>query len=152
MTPLFKKLNYKGQVTILVLHATTTVEPLLAEMEAFTTIVREYTVGTTVDFALVFVQQQQEIEDTIRLIGTALHGDATLWMCYPKQSSKHYSCDFNRDTSWASLGEYDLEGVRQVAIDEDWSALRFRKVQYIKSLKRDNKRALSKEGKQRTSK
>jgi hypothetical protein len=32
------------------------------------------------------------------------------------------------------LGEYNLEPVRQVAIDKDWSALRFRRVDKIKTL------------------
>ena len=45
-----------------------------------------------------------------------------------------------------------MEGVRQVAIDEDWSALRFRSAKHIKSLERNPKMALSKEGKQRTTK
>ncbi len=46
-------------------------------------------------------------------------GDAIIWFTYPKTSSKKYTCEFNRDTGWAVLGELGLEGVRQVAIDED---------------------------------
>jgi hypothetical protein len=38
-----------------------------------------------------------------------------------------------------------------VAIDEDWSALRFRKAEYIKSLTRQPSRASSSAGKKRTS-
>jgi hypothetical protein len=57
-------------------------------------------------------------------------------VAYPKGTSKKYKCEFNRDTGWSALGEFGLEGVRQVAIDEDWSALRFRKVDYIKSMQR----------------
>ena len=34
------------------------------------------------------------------------------------------------------LGPHGLEGVRQVAIDEDWTALQFRKVDYIKTMTR----------------
>ena len=34
-----------------------------------------------------------------------------------------------------------------IGIDEDWSALRLRHVDYIKSMKRDSKRALSVTGK-----
>ncbi len=41
-------------------------------------------------------------------------------------------------------------GVRQVAIDEDRSALRFRRVEYIKRVKRDASRAVSTEGQTRT--
>jgi hypothetical protein len=37
-----------------------------------------------------------------------------------------------------------------VAVDEDWSALRFRKTQYIKTMTRREDFALSAEGKQKT--
>jgi hypothetical protein len=76
-----------------------------------------------------------------------MEGDAILWMCYPKGSSKKYSCDFNRDNGWEMMGEYDLESVRMVAIDEDWSALRFRKMEFIKTFNRNEKMALSTIGK-----
>ena len=39
-----------------------------------------------------------------------------------------------------------LEGVRAVAVDENWSALRFRQPKYIKSLTRDKSRTMSEEG------
>ncbi|MDN3689354.1 hypothetical protein [Cyclobacterium jeungdonense] len=75
-----------------------------------------------------------------------------IWICYPKASSKQYKCDFNRDTGFGILGDYGLEAVRQVAIDEDWSALRFRKVEYIKNITRRESFALTKEAKRRTNK
>jgi len=53
-----------------------------------------------------------------------------------------YRCDFNRDTGWVALGEIGFEGVRQIAIDEDWTALRFRRVEFIKTLTRDASRAI----------
>ena len=67
-----------------------------------------------------------------------------------KGSSKRYTCDFNRDTGWHVLGEAGFEPVRQVAIDEDWSALRFRRVEFIKSFKRESKHAISQRGKKRS--
>jgi hypothetical protein len=42
----------------------------------------------------------------------------------------------------------DLSG----AIDEDWSALRFRRVEHIKTLKRDPSRAATEQGKARVAK
>ena len=78
-----------------------------------------------------------------------LEGDAILWCAYPKGSSTRYTCEFNRDTGWASLGTAGFEPVRQIAIDEDWSALRFRRAQYISTLRRDPARAISAGGKAR---
>ena len=77
-------------------------------------------------------------------------GDAVVWLAYPKGSSKRYTSTINRDTGWDSLGAAGFEGVRMVAIDEDWSALRFRRAEFIKSMKRDPKHAMSAVGKSKT--
>ncbi len=150
MTPLFKKLNFKDQSEILVIHAPGSFEVELAKMAAFTQIKKDVKKVKTVDFAICFVLTQAQIDSSIKLIAPKLKGDVVLWFCYPKGTSKKYACDFNRDTGWAVLGNYDLEVVRQVAIDEDWTALRFRKTEFIKTMSRREGYAISKAGKQRT--
>jgi hypothetical protein len=60
-------------------------------------------------------------------------GDATVWFAYPKGTSKKFKCDFNRDTGWDALNAAGFDTVRAVAIDEDWTGLRFRRKEYIKS-------------------
>jgi hypothetical protein len=55
-----------------------------------------------------------------------------LWIAYPKGTSKRYACQFNRDSGWDVIRDAGFESVRQVAIDEDWSALRFRRLAYVK--------------------
>jgi hypothetical protein len=50
------------------------------------------------------------------------------------------------------LGKLGFEAVRQVAIDQDWSALRFRRVEFIKTMSRDKKRAISEVGKTKVTK
>jgi hypothetical protein len=52
-----------------------------------------------------------------------------------KGTSKKYSCDFNRDDGWEVLRQAGFDSVRQVAIDDDWSALRFRRFEFIKQSK-----------------
>jgi hypothetical protein len=47
------------------------------------------------------------------------------------------------------MGAAGFEPVRMVAIDEDWSALRFRRVEFIKTLERGSARALTAEGRKR---
>ncbi len=85
------------------------------------------------------------------MISPRLQGDAILWVYNPNGSSKKYHRDFNRDREWQTLGDFGLEGVRMVAIDEDWRTLRFRKTAYMRKLTRTFG-ALSKVGKQRTGK
>ncbi len=150
MTPLFKKLNFKDHKSILVLNSPASLQDELAEMTKETTIIYSIDDAKEIVFALVFVTTQTAIEQAINYLYKKLKGDAILWMCYPKGTSKKFKCDFNRDTGWASLGKLNLEPVRMVAIDEDWSALRFRKVEYIKTITRRESFALTKDAKRRT--
>ncbi|MGK7394320.1 MAG: hypothetical protein ACNS62_07095 [Candidatus Cyclobacteriaceae bacterium M3_2C_046] len=101
-------------------------------------------------FLLVFVFQQQEINPLVSVFGPRLDGDAIVWLAYPKKLSRKYSSDINRDSGWDIMVTYDLEPVRQVAIDEDWSALRFRKVAFIKKMTR--KFAKTTDGKRKSGK
>jgi hypothetical protein len=73
-------------------------------------------------------------------------------MIYPKRSSKKYDTDISRDDGWQPLGDLGFEPVRQVAVDEDWSALRFRQTSRIKTMTRNSEMTLSAEGKKRTRK
>lgn len=146
MSPLFKKLNFKDHPHIIVLYSPESFQEELEKMKAETAILHEIQGLDKAHFVIVFVKTMDEIEKSIAEIYPKLEGDGVLWYCYPKASSKKYTCEFNRDTGWAALGKYNLEGVRQVAIDEDWSALRFRKVEYIKTLKRSKDMILSEAG------
>jgi hypothetical protein len=100
-------------------------------------------------FSLAFVTKQHEVDAFARSIAAKIKGDAIVWFAYPKGTSRNYTCEFNRDTGWSALGALGFEGVRQVAIDADWSALRFRRVAFIKRMVRDKSRALTAEGQER---
>jgi hypothetical protein len=95
---------------------------------------------------------QAQLDQLVHALVPQLNGDAILWLCYPKGTSKKYRCEFNRDTGWQAIGAYGFEPVRQVAIDEDWSALRFRNVDFIKKMTRSDAMILSDAGKARKSK
>ena len=151
MTPLLKKLNFKDQEQLLVLNSPESFFGELQEMKSVARVVTDLEEIQGIEFLIAFVNTKKEIENLVRSIDRKLIGDVIFWICYPKASSKKYSCDFNRDSGFEILGEFDFEGVRQVAIDEDWSALRFRKVYYIKNITRKESFALTKEAKERTS-
>ncbi|MBE9466586.1 hypothetical protein ACFP1I_23510 [Dyadobacter subterraneus] len=147
MDAVFKKLNLKNQKTVVVLNAPDSFGVNLDSIRDKAAVVNALEEISEIDFILVFVTKQIEIDNLIPKIAQLLKGDAVLWMCYPKGTSKKYKCDFNRDTGWQIMGNYDLEPVRMVAIDEDWSALRFKKVDFIKTMKRSSEHALSEKGK-----
>jgi hypothetical protein len=53
--------------------------------------------------------------------------DATaLWIAYPKTTSR-LKTDLTRDKGWAPLEKAGMSAVTQVAVDETWSALRFKR-------------------------
>jgi hypothetical protein len=151
MMGIFKKLNLKDQKEIVVLNAPGSFEPALEELEDVT-VLRDAQAVDEIHFMLAFVTKLHEIEGIAPITAHKAKGDAIAWFAYPKGSSKRYKCEFNRDTGWEALGKAGFEPVRQVAIDEDWSALRFRRVEHIKKLTRSTLGALSEEGKARTTK
>jgi hypothetical protein len=151
MTPLFNKLNLKGQTEIVVLNAPESFERELDALEGVT-VHRDPSALEWVEFALAFVITTAELIAAADAVLPKAQGDAVVWFAYPKGTSKRYKCEFNRDSGWAPMGAAGFEGVRQVAIDEDWSALRFRRVEHIKSMKRDASRAATEQGKARVAK
>lgn len=149
MTPLFKKLNFKQHKEILVLNYPTEFEGEVNGMNNFTTIRTNINDISEIEFILTFVKTKTEIDAIAPLLYKKLKGDGIVWFAYPKGSSKKYKVEINRGEGWGILGKCEFEAVRQVAIDEDWSALRFRKVEFIKTMKRGPDFAITKEGREK---
>lgn len=146
MPPIFQKLNLKAQTDIVVLNAPESFEPELRALERVN-VHRRASAVRQIEFALAFVTKQNEVDALAKTFGKKASGDAVLWFAYPKGTSKKYKCEFNRDNGWAELGKQGFEPVRMVAIDADWSALRFRRANFIKTMTRSS--AMSKQGKNR---
>jgi hypothetical protein len=149
MTPLFKRLNIKEQSEIVVINAPDSFETELAGLSDVA-ILRSLAEAGRVTFSLCFVTTEEEINQIVDQLVAKIEGDATTWFAYPKGSSKKYKSEINRDNGWGMLGQHGFEPVRQVAIDQDWTALRFRRVEFIKSMKRSHKMAISQQGKAKT--
>ena len=149
MSTVFGKLNLKDQDEILVVNAPASFEPELKSLDGVT-IRRGLADAASIAFSLAFVTKQKEVDTLGKAVAKKARGDAIVWFAYPKGSSKKYTCEFNRDEGWAVLGEAGFEPVRMVAIDEDWSAVRFRRVGFIKTMTRDRRWAMSREGKKKT--
>jgi len=148
MSPLFKKLNLGAQSVIHVINAPESFETELAALKGVTI---KRSVSGRCGFAMAFVITQTELDVASAKLAKACEGDAVLWMVYPKGTSKKYKCEFNRDSGWPTLGAAGFEPVRMVAVDADWSALRFRKVQHIKTMARKVGGAISEAGKRKAS-
>jgi len=142
MSATFDKLNLKDQKQILVLGSPQSFERELAALRGVT-VARNLDELNETQFSLAFVTKQKEVDALAKAISKRAKGDAVVWFAYPKGSSKKYKCEFSRDTGWAALGKAGFEPVRMVAIDEDWSALRFRRVEFIKTMTRDKSHRLT---------
>jgi hypothetical protein len=143
--PTFDKLNLKDQTEIVVLNAPASFEPELKSLKGVA--VRRDAKGGDIDFSLVFVTTQKEVDALGPQVAKKVKGDAVVWFAYPKGSSKKYKSQINRDNGWAVMGKAGFEPVRMVAIDEDWSALRFRRVEFIKTMNRPEEVRLTKKKK-----
>lgn len=151
MNALFKKLQYKGSDKLLVINAPAEFLPNLIDIGTTVRVDTDPVGDETYEFVIAFVKSCAEVQANAAIV-SRLDNDAVLWFAYPKKSSKRYKTDLGRDDGWQPLGALGYEGVRMVAIDDDWSALRLRHVNHIKSLTRSAKLALSSEGKQRVQK
>lgn len=149
MDALLKKLNLKENEKVLLVNVPKNLSALVEAFKAEANVKTKFKPTDEFTFTLAFVTKQNEVNELATQIASLTKGDATIWFAYPKGTSKNYKCEFNRDTGWNVLGNLGFEGVRMVAIDEDWSALRFRRAEFIKQMKRDEKRAISKTGKEK---
>jgi hypothetical protein len=131
MPSVFDKLNLKLQREILIINAPSSFESELAALKDVV-VLRDAKKAKTVHFAIAFATRQAEVDALSQTLASKAEGDALLWFAYPKGTSKRYQCEFNRDTGWDVLRSTGFDSVRMVAIDEDWSALRFRRVEFIK--------------------
>ena len=147
MDPVFKKLNLKDNKKVFVLNAPPSFKLALDTLSGIAAIKTSLSGAGDVGFFLAFVTKQKEVDDLTKAVVPRMGRDGLLWFAYPKGTSKKYVCEFNRDSGWALLGEFDFEPVRQIAIDEDWTALRFRRAENIKTMTRGF--AMSKTGKKK---
>jgi hypothetical protein len=140
MEKLLAKLNYKGQKRIAVINSGT--EFLESLRKAFPELVIDPEIDPRYpyQFILLYVKVVSEIESYAPLALHNLISDGILWFAYPKKTSKKFCSDIDRDHGWEILMNASFYPVRQVSIDDDWSALRFRNARFIKSdLSRFNK-------------
>ena len=130
MSGLWAKLNLKDRREIVVLNAPGS---FAAELKALgrVRVNRRISGVKALTFVLAFVVTKAELDKVATVVASKASGDALLWFAYPKGTSTKYKCDFNRDNGWDILRQSGFDTVRQVAIDEDWSALRFRRIEFI---------------------
>ena len=132
MGDVLRKLRYGGQQRVLVANAPEELAGVESALSA---------AGAQVDakpdgayaWSIVFVKSLGETEALARIASGLIEGDGILWLAYPKGTSKRYSVDVNRDMAWPLFDGTGVRLVAQVSIDEDWSAMRLRRIEFSKA-------------------
>lgn len=73
---------------------------------------------------LLFIKNADELRAKIAPAVAAARRDAITYIAYPKAGQ--LGTDLSRDSLWTMLQGQDIKPVRQIALDDVWSALRFR--------------------------
>jgi hypothetical protein len=91
----------------------------------------EATPGTAVkvanranDAVLIFVRSTRDLR-AARVAAKSVKADGLIWVAYPKGGA--LETDLNRDVLREALAKHGLESVSLVALDETWSAMRFKR-------------------------
>ena len=76
------------------------------------------------DAMLAFVKTVAEVDATCAPVIAAAALAGIAWVAYPKAGQ--LGTDLNRDILWKHMQTHGIQGVRQIALDDVWSAMRFR--------------------------
>ena len=120
---IFKKLQIKPGMRIAVIGAPAAFEKRLGGLPEGVT--RAKVAAGELDLIHLFATDKRGALAATKLAGSLRDG-GILWVSYPK--GKKLATDLNRDVLRVELAKHGLEAVSQVAIDEVWSALRFKVV------------------------
>ncbi|MDT8400142.1 MAG: hypothetical protein RQ743_00480 [Bacteroidales bacterium] len=135
MEYLLKKLNYKEQERICIVNANNGFVEKITGVRPSVRVDREIDPKFLYEFCLIFTRYESELTETVPQSIHNLAEDGVLWFAYPKKSTDKYKSDISRDSSWGLLNSYGFKPVRQISIDDNWTALRFRNVRFIKKRK-----------------
>ena len=91
--------------------------------------------GAAPDLIVAFVASKGDLVKATAKAVSAYRRGAALWFAYPKKTGA-IRTDISRDEGWEPLTGQDIHPVTQIALDETWSALRFRHRDEISSFTR----------------
>jgi hypothetical protein len=85
------------------------------------------TLDGSFDLIVYYAATRDKLLPMLDTLKRALKAESPLWIAYPKGGAKaKIKTDLNRDILWQVVADYHLTPVHQIAIDDTWSALRFK--------------------------
>lgn len=131
--PLAQRLQIKAGMEVLVARAPFDLTDMLGPLPdgARVRTLKSISARSRADCVLLFVENKAAVEAQAARAIAAVRPGGMLWIAYPKQTGA-ITTDISRDVGWDAVSAAGWAGVRQVAIDDTWSALRFRPQAEIK--------------------
>jgi hypothetical protein len=140
MNALAKKLLMKPGQQWLILNAPNNYPALLHPLPEGLQLIFE--VGISVDGMQLFVKNSAELTETLNLAKPIITDGTVLWVIYPKKTSG-IPTDLEMMGSWDAAAKHDLRPVSSAAVNDTWTALRFRPEHLVK--KSDSSKAAVKQ-------
>jgi hypothetical protein len=118
--PVAERLQVKGSRQLAVVGAPAKADGLIGAREVRTEIGKA-------DVVLLIAADRARLESELPRLLKAIPQSAILWVAYPKLTST-LAADLSRDVIHSLTPSYGLDTVSQIAIDDDWSAMRLKRV------------------------
>jgi hypothetical protein len=122
MSDVLKKLRYRSGMRVYVVGAPAGFEAEMSRLPKG--IERAPTLARELDLVHAFFTRKSEFNHEASKLKKALKPGGILWVSYPKGAG--LATDLNRDILREIAMKKGLEAVAQIAIDDVWSALRFK--------------------------
>jgi hypothetical protein len=124
-TPLAKKLQVKPGHKVGLVNAPQGIAGRFSALPEGATLSEKAGKGS--DVVVGFVRSGAELAKVADAALKAVKPEGVLWLCYLRGGAK-VGTDLNRDSLFRAAKPLGLEANSQIALDDDWSAMRFRRV------------------------
>jgi hypothetical protein len=118
--PVAERLQVKGERRLAVIGASAAVDNKIG-------VEKQRCDMSHADVVLLFVAHRVQLDSTLPGVLKKVSKGAIIWIAYPKLTSK-LAADLSRDLIRALAAKFGLDTVSQIAIDDDWSALRVKRM------------------------
>lgn len=125
ISPLAKKLQVKPGKRWLLFNAPANYLSLLEPLPEGAIVSQE--AKGVFDGVQLFVKNSSELTESLKLTVPALRADSVFWIIYPKKNSG-IETDLAMMGNWTAPADHGLEPVASAAVDQTWTALRFRPI------------------------
>ena len=118
--PVAERLQVKGDRRLAVIGASAQLEQTVGASKMRADLAKA-------DVVLLFAADRARLDTKLPGVLEKMPDSAILWVAYPKLSSK-LAADLSRDIIHALAPKHGLDTVSQIAVDDNWSALRLKRV------------------------